>query len=88
TMKLGIIALGLLAFAVPAAAQEKEDGKAVTVEFIKFKPGAAARIDEIETKSFDPAARKFGFSPLVVRFATGQWDREYIFPMPGGMADL
>ncbi|MGJ3649024.1 hypothetical protein ACLB0R_11190 [Sphingomonas sp. GlSt437] len=87
-MKLGFIALGCLLIAAPAAAQEKQDGKAVQVELIKFKAGTIDRVDEIESKYFDPAARKIGFSPVVIRFQTGPWDREYIFPMTGGMADL
>lgn len=92
-MKLGMIALGGMLIAAPAVAQDKaapvkEDGKAVAVEYVKFKQGSLDRIDEIEAKYFDPAARKTGISPLVIRFNTGPWDREYIFPMPGGMADL
>jgi hypothetical protein len=87
-MKLGVLALGCLLVVAPAAAQEKADGKAVSIDFVKFKPNTVDRIDEIERKYFDPAAEKFGFRPTVIRFATGEWDREYIFPMPGGMADL
>ncbi|WP_367896668.1 hypothetical protein, partial [Mycoplasmopsis synoviae] len=70
-MKLGFIALGCLLIAAPAAAQEKQDGKAVQVELIKFKAGTIDRVDEIESKYFDPAARKIGFSPVVIRFQTG-----------------
>ena len=83
-----VLALACLTLTLPAAAQERTPGKAVTVTFVKFKPGAAERIDEIESKYFDPAAEKFGIRPVIIRMASGQWDREYIFPMKGGMAEL
>lgn len=82
------LALACLAFAMPAAAQERTPGKAVAINFVKFKPGATERIDEIERKYFDPAAEKLGIRPMIIRMASGQWDREYIFPMKGGMAEL
>jgi len=87
-MKIAIAVLGGLLLAAPLAAQEKVDGKPVSIDFIKFKPNTTDRVDEIEKKYFDPAAEKFGFRPTVIRFATGSWDREYIFPLPGGLADL
>jgi len=87
-MKLCYLVLGCPALTAPATAQEKEDGKAVRIEYIKFKPNTEARVDEIEAKYFDPAARKMGFSPMVVRFKTGPWDRLYVFPLVEGMAAL
>lgn len=83
-----ILTVAALGLALPAAAQEKRDGHAVTVNFVKFKANTIDRIDEIERKYFDPAAEKLGIRPLIIRMASGEWDREYIFPMTGGMADL
>lgn len=77
-----------ICLATPAIAQEKETGKAVTVNYVKFKPGTIDRVSEIESKYFDPAAEKLGIRPIIIRMASGEWDREYIFPMKGGMADL
>lgn len=84
-----VIALGAaLCLASPALAQEKQVGKAVSVQFVKFKPNTIERINEIESKYFDPAAEKLGIKPIIIKMTTGEWDREYIFPMPGGMAEL
>lgn len=83
-----IVAGLCLAIAVPAFAQEKEPGKAVNVNFVKFKPGMTKRINEIESKYFDPAAAKFGIKPIIIRMTSGEWDRGYVFPLSGGMADL
>lgn len=80
--------IGALCCAIPAIAQERVPGKAVSISYVKFKPNMADRINEIESKYFDPAAEKIGTRPIVIRMASGEWDREYIFPMRGGMAEL
>lgn len=82
------LAVACAALAVPAAAQEREAGTAVAVNLVKFKAGAIERVNEIEKKYFDPASRTVGNSPIIIRMASGEWDREYIFPMKGGMAEL
>ena len=86
-MKSIVFGLALLATAVPAFAQERETGKAVAVNLVKFKAGTIDRVNEIERKYFDPAAEKLGIKPIIIRMASGEWDREYIFPMKG-MSDL
>lgn len=77
-----------LCLAMPAVAQEKEEGKAVTVNYVKFKRGKIDRVNEIESKYFNPASEKVGFRPIIIRMVTGEWDRAYVFPMPLGMATL
>lgn len=86
-LKQVIAATLLIGLALPAAAQERVPGKAVTVHFVKFKSGSLDRVDEIERKYFDPAAEKLGIRPIIIRMASGDWDRQYIFPMKA-MADL
>lgn len=87
-MKALMLAASVCLMVAPAAAQEKEDGKAVTVQYVKFKAGTITRVSEIEHKYFDPASEKVGFRPIIIRMVTGEWDRAYIFPMPNGMATL
>lgn len=86
-LKQVIAATLLIGMALPAAAQEREPGKAVAVHYVKFKPGSLDRINEIEHKYFDPAAEKVGIRPIIIRMASGDWDRQYIFPMKS-MGDL
>lgn len=86
-MKLGYIALGCMLFAAPVAAQEKQEGKPVSVELVTFKPNSIDRVNEIEQKYFDPAAAKVGIPPIIVRLVTGPWDRLYLFPL-SSMGDL
>lgn len=83
-----VVAVALVAIAVPGGAEERMPGKAVAVNYVKFKPGTTDRVDEIERKYFDPASEKVGNRPIVIRMASGEWDREYIFPLRGGMAQL
>jgi hypothetical protein len=82
----------LAATTAPSAAQmkvEKWGGTPVYVIMVKFKAGKIARVDEIESKYFGPAAAKVGYgTPTIVHFVAGEWDREYIFPMADGMAGL
>ena len=87
-MKHVVLGLALIAAALPVTAQEREPGKAVSISFVKFKPNMIDRVNEIESKYFDPADEKLGIKPVIIRMASGDWDREYIFPMKGGMADL
>lgn len=83
-----VFAAAMLALvAMPAAAQERTPGKAVQIHYVRFKPGTAERVDEIERKYFDPAAEKLGIRPIIIRMASGEWDKQYIFPMKA-MADL
>ncbi|MBX9730461.1 MAG: hypothetical protein K2X59_03965 [Sphingomonas sp.] len=77
-----------ICLSAPAIAQEKEAGKAVTINYVKFKAGTIDRVSEIESKYFDPAAEKLGIKPVIIRMASGEWDRTYVFPLPGGMASL
>lgn len=86
-LKQVISATLLMGLALPAGAQEREPGQPVAVHFVKFKPGSLDRISEIESKYFDPAADKVGIRPIIIRMASGDWDREYIFPMKS-MGDL
>lgn len=85
-------ALLLSATTFPAAAQmkvEKWAGTPVYIIMVKFKAGKTPRVDEIETKYFGPAAAKVGYGmPTIVRFLSGEWDREYIFPMVDGVAGM
>lgn len=83
-----LIAASLLAgLAMPAVAQEREPGKPVAVQYVKFKPEALDRVSEIESKYFDPAAEKLGIRPIIIHMSSGDWDRVYLFPMKA-MADL
>lgn len=81
-------ALFLIASSQAFAQTERQPGKAVNINLVKFKPGKIERINEIENKYFNPAAEKVGIKPVTIRMMSGEWDRQYIFPMPGGMAEL
>jgi len=87
-MRKALMIAAIISLAAPAVAQEKQAGKPVMVRLVKFKPGTIDRIDEIERKYFDPAAEKLGIRPIIIHMISGSWDRQYIFPMSGGMASL
>lgn len=88
----------LFLFAVPAIAQDDDEGpvtqgddaKYLSITYVMFKPGQRESAMEIITEYFVPAAKKAGTSPpmLAIHFQTGKWDMAIIWAMAGGMADL
>ena len=89
-------ALGL--FAVPASAQDDEDGpltygddaKYITATLVKFKPGKRERALQIIDEHFSAAGKKAGLpGPLgVIHYQTGEWDALFVWNLEGGTADL
>ena len=87
-----------LMFALPAAAQDDDDGpvtqgedaKYVEATAVKFKPGTRERAMEIIAEYFSPASVKAGVSEplMVLHMQTGRWDMVVIWGLEGGMADL
>jgi len=85
-------------FAVPASAQEDEDGPMtqgddahyISSTLVKFKPGKRERAFEIISEHFMPAGEKAGTPrPLgVIHYQTGEWDALFVWKLEGGMADL
>ena len=88
----------LFLFAVPASAQDDDEGpitqgddaKYLTITYVSFKPGQREMAMQIITEHFKPAGEKAGTSPpmLAIHFQTGEWDAAFIWEMAGGMADL
>jgi len=96
--KLIAATAALLLFAVPAIAQDDDEGpvtqgddaKYLSITYVMFKPGQRESAMEIITEYFVPAGKKAGTSPpmLAIHFQTGKWDMAIIWAMAGGMADL
>ena len=96
--KLIVATTAMFLFAVPAIAQDDDEGpitqgddaKYLTISYVKFKPGQREMAMQIITEHFVPAGEKAGTSPpmLAIHFQTGKWDAAFIWEMAGGMADL
>jgi hypothetical protein len=96
--KVLAVAAALTMFAVPASAQDDDDGpitqgedaKYVTITHVKFKPGKRERAMEIIAEHFVKASEAAGVpGPLgVIHYQSGEWDMLTIWLMEGGMADL
>ena len=92
------VSAALSMFAVPASAQEDEDGPMtqgddahyISSTLVKFKPGKRERAFEIIAEHFMPAGEKAGTpGPLgVIHYQTGEWDALFVWDLEGGMADL
>ena len=78
----------------PANAQSTEarkipNARFIRIEMIKFKPGGEDRAFELEDKYINPARKLSGVWPLAeYHTQTGQWDRIYVWDLPGGLADV
>ena len=96
--KVLAVSAALSMFAVPASAQEDEDGPMtqgddahyISSTLVKFKPGKRERAFEIIAEHFMPAGEKAGTpGPLgVIHYQTGEWDALFVWDLEGGMADL
>ena len=96
--KVLAVSAALSMFAVPASAQEDEDGPMtqgddahyISSTLVKFKPGKRERAFEIIAEHFMPAGEKAGTpGPLgVIHYQTGEWDAQFVWELEGGMADL
>lgn len=96
--KLIAAAAALFLFAVPAIAQDEDEGpqtqgddaKYLSVTYIKYKPGHREAAMEMINEYFVPATEKAGTSPpmLAIHFQTGKWDAAIVWDLAGGMADL
>lgn len=96
--KLIVATAALFLFAVPAIAQDDDEGpitqgddaKYLKITYVSFKPGQREGAMEIISEYFVPAGKKAGTSPpiLAIHFQTGKWDAAFIWEMAGGMADL
>ena len=96
--KVLAVSAALSMFAVPASAQEDEDGPMtqgddahyISSTLVKFKPGKRERAFEIIAEHFMPAGEKAGTpGPLgVIHYQTGEWDALFVWDLAGGMADL
>lgn len=92
------VSAALTMFAVPATAQDDEDGpvtqgddaRYVSATVVKYKPGKRERAFEIIADHFVPAGEKAGTpGPLgVIHYQTGEWDALFVWNLEGGMADL
>ena len=96
--KLLAVAAALAMFAVPASAQDDdegpitqgEDAKYVRVVHVKYKPGKRERAMEIISEHFMKATEAAGTSgPLgVIHLQSGEWDALAVWSLEGGLADL
>ena len=96
--KVLAVAAAFTMFAVPASAQDDdegpitqgEDAKYVRVVHVKYKPGKRERAMEIIAEHFVKAGEAAGTpGPLgVIHLQTGEWDAIAVWRMEGGMADL
>jgi hypothetical protein len=92
------VTAALFLFAVPAMAQDDdegpltqgEDAKYLRITYVKFKPGQREAGMEIISENFVPATEKAGTNPpmLAIHFQSGEWDAAFIWALEGGMADL
>ena len=96
--KVLAVAAALTMFAVPASAQDDdegpitqgEDAKYVRVVHIKYKPGKRERAMEIIAEHFVKASEAAGTpGPLgVIHLQSGEWDSLAVWSLEGGLADL
>lgn len=96
--KIIAIAAALTMFAVPAAAQDDDDGpitqgedaKYVRVVHTKYKTGKRERAMEIIAEHFVKAGEAAGTpGPLgVIHLQSGEWDALAVWRLEGGLADL
>jgi len=96
--KVLAVAAALTMFAVPASAQDDdegpqtqgEDAKYISITHVKYNPGKRERAMEIIADHFVPAGKAAGTpGPLgVIHFQTGEWDSLVVWNLEGGMADL
>jgi len=96
--KLIAVTTALVMFAVPAIAQEEDEGpqtqgddaKYISVTHVDFKPGKREGAMEIISEYFMPAGQNAGLPGpiLVIHYQTGKWDAAFVWEMEGGMADL
>ena len=96
--KVLAVAAALTMFAVPASAQDDDDGpitqgedaKYISVTHVKYHPGKRERAMEIIAEHFVKASEAAGTpGPLgVIHFQTGEWDALVVWRLEGGMADL
>lgn len=93
------VAAAFTMFAVPASAQDDDDGGPMTqgddaryieAVLVKYRPGKRERAMEIIAEHFAPAGAKAGTpGPLgTIHFQTGEWDALFVWSLEGGMADL
>jgi len=93
-----VLSTALAMFAVPASAQDDEEGPQtqgddahyISATYVKYKAGKRERAFEIIADHFKPAGEKAGLpGPLgTLHFQTGEWDALFVWEMEGGMADL
>jgi len=96
--KVLAVSAALTMFAIPASAQDEEEGpvtqgddaRYISATLIRYKPGKRERAMEIIAEHFMPAGEKAGTpGPLgVIHFQTGEWDALFVWNLEGGMADL
>ena len=96
--KVLAVAAALTMFAVPASAQDDdegpitqgEDARYVSVTHVNYKPGKRERAMEIIAAHFKPASEAAGTpGPLgAIHYQTGEWDAVFVWRLEGGMADL
>lgn len=96
--KLIAATAALFLFAVPAFAQDDDEGpqtqgddaRYLSVTYVKYKPGQRSAAMEMINEYFKPAGEKAGTPPpmLAIHFQTGKWDAAFVWEMSGGMADL
>ena len=60
------------------------------IEYIKLKPGAGQRAEEIVRDYFLPADRMVDAQSGIhgLHMMTGEWDMVYVFPLKDGVTDL
>ena len=96
--KVIAVSAALTMFAVPASAQDDEEGpqtqgddaRYISATLVNYKPGKRERAFEIIAEHFVPAGEKAGTpGPLgVIHYQTGEWDALFVWNLEGGMADL
>jgi hypothetical protein len=96
--KLLAATAALFLFAVPAIAQDDDEGpltqgddaRYLSITYVMFKPGQRETAMEIISEHFVPATEKAGTNPpmLAIHFQSGKWDAAFIWELQGGMADL
>lgn len=96
--KLAAATALLFLFAVPASAQDDDEGpqtwgddaKYASVTYVQFKSGKREEAMEIIEEYFKPATEKAGISPplFAVHFQSGKWDAMYVWDLEGGLTDL
>lgn len=88
---LAISATAFMLTAAPAFAQDEVEEARTTyrIEFLKFKPGAAERWNEMGEKYWGPATDKAGMpQPTIHWMMAGPWDIMMVMEMPRGLEML